>query len=76
LSLPSWTTLRSVRSRRPALRVLREEDERVEEQPSLNLDQEADRILAKVSREGLDSLTADEREFLERYSRLVRTRRS
>jgi membrane associated rhomboid family serine protease len=75
LSLPGWTRLRSSRPRKPALRVLRDEDEPVDEEPTGNLDQEADRLLAKVSRQGLDSLTADERAFLERYSRLVRTRR-
>lgn len=37
-------------------------------------DEEADRILAKVGREGLDGLTADERRILEDYSRRMRAK--
>jgi membrane associated rhomboid family serine protease len=38
-------------------------------------EEEADRILAKISREGLDSLTAKERRFMDDHSRRVRKRR-
>ncbi len=38
-------------------------------------DRESDRILDKIHRQGQDSLTAKEREFMERYSREVRQRR-
>lgn len=37
-------------------------------------DDEADRILEKVGREGLDGLTADERRILEEYSRRMRAK--
>jgi membrane associated rhomboid family serine protease len=61
-----WPRWRS----RPKLRIHDPEakDERQE--------QEADRILAKVSREGIDSLTAKERRILEEYSRRMRQKRS
>jgi membrane associated rhomboid family serine protease len=39
------------------------------------LDEEADRILEKVSRQGIDSLTNRERRILEDYSRRMRQRR-
>lgn len=45
-----------------------------DEQPDRE-EAEADRILAKVSREGLDSITSKERRKLEAYSRRVRQRR-
>jgi hypothetical protein len=38
-------------------------------------DQEADRILDKVNREGMDSLTSKEKRALEEYSRRVRKKR-
>lgn len=38
-------------------------------------DEEADRVLEKVNREGMDSLTSKERRILEDYSRRVRERR-
>jgi hypothetical protein len=38
-------------------------------------EEEADRILAKVGREGMESLTPQERRILEEYSRRVRNRR-
>ena len=51
--------------RRPKLRVLRpDKDEK--------LAQEADRILEKLHREGIDSLTPKERRILNKYSRKVR----
>jgi membrane associated rhomboid family serine protease len=52
--------------RRPQLRI-HEPEERAEPE-----DDEADRILAKVSREGLDRLTPGERRVLEAYSRRMR----
>ncbi len=52
--------------RRPKLRVLHPEKK------DDKLAREADRILEKLHREGIDSLTAKERKTLERYSRRVR----
>ncbi len=45
------------------------------EAKSQKLDQEADRLLDKLHREGADSLTAKERKLLEEYSRRVRQRK-
>jgi hypothetical protein len=39
------------------------------------LDQEADRVLAKLHREGEQSLTGRERRILEKYSRRIREKR-
>jgi hypothetical protein len=56
---------------RPRLRVLDPgEDKRYHD-----LDEQADRILAKLHREGEGSLTAKERRLLEAYSRRVRQKR-
>ncbi len=55
-------------SRRPKLRVLHPEKDAKDEK----LAKEADRILEKLHREGIDSLTAKERKTLERYSKRVR----
>ena len=55
------------RRKRPSLRIHRGDEE--------ELAAEADRILAKLQREGADRLTRKEQETLERYSRLVRERR-
>ena len=60
-----WPSLR----RRPKLRV-HDPEEKIQRQ-----DEEADRILEKVSRQGIDSLTAKERRILEDYSRRMRERR-
>jgi membrane associated rhomboid family serine protease len=61
----SWPSVR----RGPKLRVHDPED-KVQRQ-----DEEADRILEKVSRQGIDSLTSRERRILEDYSRRMRQRR-
>lgn len=53
---------------RPKLKVHAPEDER----SYASLDAEADRLLAKVGRDGLASLTARERQVLEDYSRRTR----
>jgi membrane associated rhomboid family serine protease len=60
-----WPTVR----RRPKLRIHDPEDR------DQRLDEEADRILEKVSRQGIDSLTNRERRILEDYSRRMRQRR-
>ncbi len=52
--------------RRPKLKI-HDPDGQYEKQ-----DEEADRILAKVNREGMDSLTSKERRILEEYSRRMR----
>lgn len=52
--------------RRPKLKI-HDPDGRYEKQ-----DEEADRILAKVNREGMDNLTSKERRILEEYSRRMR----
>ncbi len=59
------------RWRRPHLRVHRvpETDE-----SDVEMEQRADALLDKVAKNGLDSLTAEERSFLENYSRKVRQR--
>jgi membrane associated rhomboid family serine protease len=61
----SWPAVR----RGPKLRVHDPED-KIQRQ-----DEEADRILEKVSRQGIDSLTSRERRILEDYSRRMRQRR-
>lgn len=58
----SWNLFK----RRPKLRVHRPEAR------SDKLDQEADRVLDKLHREGADSLNAKERQILEDYSRRMR----
>jgi len=60
-----WPSMR----RRPKLRV-HDPEEKIQRQ-----DEQADRILEKVSRQGIDSLTAKERRILEDYSRRMRERR-
>jgi hypothetical protein len=40
--------------------------------PNRKQDEEADRILDKVNREGMESLTSKERRILEEYSRRMR----
>ncbi|MFO1063199.1 MAG: rhomboid family intramembrane serine protease [Pirellulales bacterium] len=57
--------------RRPKLKVHRpEQPERLSRD-----DQEADRILEKIHREGTEKLTAAEKQFMESYSRKVREKR-
>jgi hypothetical protein len=61
------------RQQRRGMKVYRpKQDSRAE---SSGDDQESDRILDKIHREGQDSLTPAERKFMERYSRQVRQRR-
>lgn len=55
----------------PKLRVHAPDDERPVDDYSQQ-DEEADRILAKIDREGMESLTAKERRILEDYSRRMR----
>jgi ATP-dependent Clp protease adapter protein ClpS len=59
--------------RKSKLRIHRPES--AEPVPSKN-QAEADRILDKIHRQGQDSLTVKEREFLENYSRQLRKTRS
>ena len=54
---------------RPKLKVY---DEEGEDAVHRELESEADRILAKISRDGEGSLSAQERKTLEHYSRLMR----
>ena len=66
---PGWLRRPTFRlRRRPALKIHDPGESRGPQ------DDEADRILAKVSREGLDRLTADERRILEDYSRRMRAK--
>ena len=63
--------------RRPAMRVVRPEDDtatRHEAEDDAALHEAVDRILAKISRSGESSLTADERETLTRASRRLKER--
>ncbi len=55
----------------PKLRVHAPDDQRPADDYSQQ-DEEADRILAKIDREGMESLTAKERRLLEDYSRRMR----
>ena len=64
-----WTSLKSLLSPRPNIRV--HDPERDYE----DLEEEADRLLAKVGEHGESSLTAKERKVLEEYSRWMRQKR-
>ncbi len=64
-----WTSLKSLLSPRPNIRV--HDPERDYE----DLEEEADRLLAKVGQQGESSLTAKERKVLEEYSRWMRQKR-
>jgi membrane associated rhomboid family serine protease len=64
-----WTSLTSLFSPRPNLRM--HDPERDYE----DLEEQADRLLAKVSQQGESSLTAKERKVLEEYSRWMRQKR-
>ena len=55
--------------RRPNLRVHTPDDERTDHNSYLEEDAEADRILVKIEREGIESLTPSERKIMDRYSR-------
>ncbi|MEZ6099141.1 MAG: DUF6576 domain-containing protein [Pirellulaceae bacterium] len=60
---------------RRKLRVHRPADRDEVQTDALDIDDLADQILAKLSREGVDSLTPRERRILDDYSRRVRQRR-
>jgi membrane associated rhomboid family serine protease len=60
-------------SNRPKLRVHRPRDEAVDDFEQLEA--QADHLLEKVNRDGVDSLTARERQVLEDYSRRMRNKR-
>jgi len=55
---------------RPKLKVYDDDDD--DDNAYRELEKEADRILSKISRDGESSLTKQERQTLERYSRLMR----
>lgn len=61
------------RQKKRGLKVHRPKEEETQK-PSRD-DEESDRILDKIYREGEESLTAKERKFMERYSKRVRQRR-
>lgn len=65
-----WHRLRRYWTR-PRLRVRRPDGPEAERRPS-SLEQEADRLLEKVYREGESSLTSHERQILEDYSRRMK----
>lgn len=66
-----WSQLRGSLKRKPKLRVHTANDE-----PAASRDEvEADRLLDKIYREGQASLSAQEQQFLEQYSRRVRQKR-
>jgi hypothetical protein len=65
-----WSKLRSLFRPRPSVRIHKELDEDEEE----DLEIQADRLLAKIARQGEASLTAQERRILETYSRRIRDR--
>ncbi len=64
-----WTGFTSLLSPKPNIRVHEPEQEYED------LEEEADRLLAKVSQQGESSLTAKERKTLEEYSRWMRQKR-
>lgn len=65
-----WNKLKSLFRPRPSMRIHKELDEDEEE----DLEIQADRLLAKIARQGEASLTAQERRILETYSRRIRDR--
>ncbi len=62
----------NVLKRKPKLRIHKDEDD----VPASRDEQEADRLLDKIYREGQGSLTVKEQKFLEQYSRRVREKRN
>lgn len=69
--MTNWKSLRRSFQNKPKLRV-----HKIEEEPASSRDEiEADRLLEKIYREGQNSLTHKEQQFLERYSRSVREKR-
>lgn len=70
--IPVWTrSLRSLGSRRPRFHVIRPDDEKEQEETD-NLRIEVDRILEKISRSGIDSLTEREHETMRAYAKKKR----
>jgi membrane associated rhomboid family serine protease len=65
-----WNKLKSLVRVRPSVRIHQELDE--EEEADLEI--QADRLLAKIARQGEGSLTSQERRILETYSRRIRDR--
>jgi membrane associated rhomboid family serine protease len=68
-----WEKLAGLFRARPAMRVHRQDDD--EEDWDDELEAEADRLLAKIARQGESSLTPRERRVLENYSRRMRQKR-
>jgi rhomboid family protein len=63
-----WSKLKSLFRFRPSVRIHQELDADDEE----DLEVQADRLLAKIARQGESSLTSQERRILETYSRRIR----
>ena len=68
-----WPRFDRVAGRRQNIRIYRPKDEETSSTPS-NLDDQVDRILAKIHTQGEASLTNEERELLKRASRKYRNR--
>ena len=68
-SMPSF-------KRRPKLRVHREEYEDDRDEPTSSFDEDVNRVLAKISEQGQDSLTRKERRLLEQASQEYKRRGS
>lgn len=66
----------SIRQKQRGFKVHRPEESEETQAPLSKDEVEADRILAKIHQTGQDSLTVDERKFMEAYSRRVRERRA
>jgi hypothetical protein len=62
-----WSKLKSLFRFRPSVRIHQELDADDED-----LEVQADRLLAKIARQGESSLTSQERRILESYSRRIR----
>jgi membrane associated rhomboid family serine protease len=71
---PSWSIPRGLLRRRPKLRVLQPPDGDGDGEHD-ELAAQADLLLEKINREGIDSLSDRERRILERHSRRVRDKR-
>ncbi len=69
------STQTKLKQRRRGFKVHRPEELGGGEPPPSKDEQEADRLLDKIHRQGKDSLTAREQKFLEAYSRKVREQR-
>jgi membrane associated rhomboid family serine protease len=71
--IPSFSIPKKLFSRKPRLRVHHATDDESDVDDSF--DRQADQLLEKINREGIDSLTAHERRTLEQHSRRMRDRR-